>query len=583
MSDPRDWSQGGDPDEPELPPELNPRGPRPSAGLPPRPVPSRGQGRPPRSIPSLSGPEKPPQKALPVRPTRTALGPVPFQSDDYAAEREAGVEVLPTRSERHNGRRVARRVVAGAAMTMSIVMLLVTGLGYFIVSGLDGNINRIGLVSTRPDGQRPDKVKKDARNVLLVGSDSRDNGSGIDRGKGKTFTTGQRADTIIIAHLYADSDAAQLVSFPRDSYVTIPAFTNPKTKKTRAAHKDKINSAISEGGLPLLVATLEDLTGLRIDNFLVIDFAGFKAMVNQLGGVEVCLLKPAKEKESEIDLPAGRQVITGDQALAFVRQRHGLPRGDIDRIARQQVFIGSLIRKVLTKGTLLNISKLKGFLDTLTKNVSTDDGLSFDELVKIGLRLRSFSSGGVAFTTVPFSDPAARRNGASVVLLDDAKVSALFNQLRLDKVPAALAPKPAPGKGVAPVTGLFVKPSAIRVAVFNGGGTKGLGARAATDLAKAGFVITGTPGNRGSGASATVVHYGPDKVDSARTLAASIPGATLQLDSTLTRTLEVVVGLDYSGTQAVTIGKPPASSPTSAPDTGDNAPVQTAANEGCIN
>jgi LCP family protein required for cell wall assembly len=474
-------------------------------------------------------------------------------------------------------------VLSTAAITMSLVMLAVTGLGYFYVQGLDGNINRIGPVSLRPDSDRPDKVKKDARNVLVIGSDSRDNSGGIDSGSGSTFTSGQRADTIIMAHLYGDSDAAQLVSFPRDSWVEIPAFTDPKTKRTRAAHRAKINSAISEGGIPLLVDTLESLTGIRIDDFVVIDFAGFQAMVNKLGGVEVCLLKAAKEKDSEIDLQAGRQTISGKQALAFVRQRKELPNGDIDRIARQQHFIGSLVRKTLSGSTLVNPKKVNGLVQTLTSNVSASDSLSFGELVKLGLRLRSFSSGGVAFTTVPFTDINGRRNGQSVVLLDEVKVAALFTRLREDKTPPSLSAKPAPAGTTAAVAGLFVKPSSIKVKVFNGGGTKGLGARAAADLAGRGFVVSGTPGNRGSGATGTLVRYGPDKADSARTLAASIPGATLELDQALTRTLEVVVGLDYNGTRAVTLGKPPAASPTAAPDPGDEPPLQTAATAGCVN
>ena len=218
--------------------------------------------------------------------------------------------------------------------------------------------------------------------MLIVGSDSRGDlkaGEGT-QGTGKDFVTGQRSDTVILAHLYGDTDKAQLVSFPRDSWVTIPDFTDPESGKVVAEHEGKLNSAFFEGGPPLLIRTLERMSQLRIDNYLQIDFDGFQRMVNTLGGVEVCLSKPAKEKDSGIDLPAGRQTIKGDQALAFVRQRKGLPNGDIDRIARQQQFIGAIVRKTLSAGTLLNPFKLKSTVDVATESLQVDETLSIGRL-----------------------------------------------------------------------------------------------------------------------------------------------------------------------------------------------------------
>jgi len=225
----------------------------------------------------------------------------------------------------------------------------------------------------------------------------------------------------MLAHLYGDSEKAQLVSFPRDSWMVIPAYEDPRTHVRHPAHMDKINAAFSDGGPQLLIATVEALTGMRVDNYVQVDFAGFQAMVDELGGVEVCLLNLVKESHSQIDLQAGRQTIRGVQALSFVRQRYGLPHGDIDRIRRQQAFIASITRKAISSGTPLNPVKFNGFLDAVTRSVQVDDQLSGTELTSIALRLRTFSAGGVGFTTVPYTSSDARRDTA---VPEDCAVSA---------------------------------------------------------------------------------------------------------------------------------------------------------------
>ncbi len=163
---------------------------------------------------------------------------------------------------------------------------------------------------------------------------------------------------MILAHLYGDSDQAEIVSLPRDSWVTIPEFIEPGTGKLVKEHEAKLNSAFERGGPALLIRTIEAMSGLRVDNYMQIDFDGFLSLVDALDGVEVCLSQPAKEDDSGIDLQAGRQTIKGFQALAFVRQRQKLPRGDLDRIERQQQFIGAIVRKTLSTGTLLNPFRL---------------------------------------------------------------------------------------------------------------------------------------------------------------------------------------------------------------------------------
>jgi len=491
------------------------------------------------------------------------------QGPDPRLPRPGSAAVLPQTPRR---RAPGLRALSWVAGALSVAVFAVSALGWVLYSKYNGQISRIpGLSTALPGLTKPDEAPRDARNVLLVGSDSRAN-------VGKKFGSegGQRSDTIILAHLYGDSDAARLVSFPRDSWVTIPGYTDPDSGTFREEHEDKINAAINEGGPALLIATIERMTNIRVDNYVQIDFAGFQKMVDRLGGVEVCLLQPAEEVSSGIDLPAGRQIVRGEQALAFVRQRKGLPNGDIDRIKRQQAFIASLTRTALSSGTLLNVTKLNGFLDAATESVDVDDSLSGAGLTQLALRMRNFSAGGVSFSTVPYSTIGARRNGQSVVLVDDAKAATLFEALRRDVAPARKK-KAGGGSRQDP---LVVAPSAVRVAVYNAAGVAGLGGRAVADLQRVGFTVSGSPANRGTGATGTVVRYGPTRADSAKTLAAAVPGATLEADAALGSTLELVVGSSYAGTQTVTVGATPSATPTAEdPDT----PSLTADEQGCVN
>ena len=530
----------------------------------------------PNDDPSSAGSGLPPHldpRGARPRPSREAVPRVTRAYRDNA-------NVVPDGRRRDKvapGRRTrtqrTARILSWVALSMSVVVLAVAGLGWWAFNHYDSQISRISVFNKLKGHTAPAAAPRNAENYLLVGSDSRAGANELGS-KAVDFVPGQRSDTIILVHLYGSSEKAQLVSFPRDSYVQIPAYTDPTTGRTRATHMDKINSAFSEGGAPLLIATIEQLSNIRIDHFLQIDFNGFKGMVNKLGGVDVCLTQPAKDSFSGIDLAAGTHHISGDVALAFVRQRHGLALGDIDRIARQQQFIGALVRQVLSAQTLLNPFKLNDFLNVATSSLQGDENLTGSNLKDLALRMKNFSSGGVIFSTVPISDIGGRRNGADVVLLDDQKMAALFDSLRRDEAPGTPA---APAGPATQAPALIVAPANVRVSVFNGSVTQGLARKASNDLSKVGFAVIGIPQTRGSGATQTTIFYGPSKADSARTLAAALPGAVLQADPSLSRTLEVVVGSSYSGAKAVTVTNAPSTPPSAqaAP------PVKTAQNNTC--
>jgi len=472
--------------------------------------------------------------------------------------------VLPPGNDRRPRR--AARILSWIAVVTSVAVLALAGTGYVLINKYDGRITRLSDVFGNRDNAPP-AAKNNAQTYLIVGSDSRGDlkaGEGP-QGRGKNFVTGQRSDTVILAHLYGGkSNKVQMVSFPRDSVVQIPAYTDPKTKKTSPAQRNRINQAFQIGGPALLVQTVQDLTGVRIDHYLQIDFNGFKSMVDKLGGVDVCLSKPARDRFSGINLSAGKHHINGDVALAFVRQRKGLAGGDIDRIKRQQQFLGSMIRKVFSAGVLANPLKLNGFLNVATSSLQADDGLEFKQLRDLALRMKSVGAGNVIFATIPIttSNGYDRRLG-SVVLIDQEKAAALFGAIQRDEAPGT--PKPKPTGAAAAGQPLTVSPGAIRVKVFNGSGVTGLGRKAAGELAAVGFQPVGTPETRGTGATATTVFYGPDKADSARTLVAAVPGSTMALDPSLGRVLQIVVGTSYTGAKQVKATKPAAAAPNATP------------------
>jgi LCP family protein required for cell wall assembly len=448
--------------------------------------------------------------------------------------------------------RRAARILSWIAVVTSLSVLATALAGYILVNHYEGNIGRIAGVL--PGGKdTPKAAPNHAQNFLLVGSDTRGDlkpGQGV-QGTGKDFVTGQRSDTTILAHVYGgNSDKVQLVSFPRDSVVTIPEYTDAKGK-VHPEQRNRINYAFNEGGPQLLVRTVQKLTGVRIDHYLQVDFEGFQKMVDNLGGVDVCLSKPAKDHYSGINLSAGRHHINGSVALAFVRQRHGLTNGDIDRIKRQQQFIGAMIRKVLSAGTLANPFKLNRFLNTATSSLKADEGLNFSTLRTLALRMHNIGAGNVIFATIPLSNPNAYERGlGSVVLIDQEKMAALFEQIRRDTPPGTPAPKASASPGAEP---LVVPPGSIRVHLYNASGVNGLARKAADDLSNVGFQTVGTPATRGKGVSDTVIRYGPTRADSARTVAAAIPGSRLEADPNLGRVIEVVVGTSYSGAKAVTV------------------------------
>jgi LCP family protein required for cell wall assembly len=303
------------------------------------------------------------------------------------------------------------------------------GLGH-----ISGKIARISVFSGLED--RPEKTSK-ALNYLIVGSDTRE---GLSKEElkalrvGSTATAaGGRSDTMLLVHISKDRDKAFLVSFPRDSLVTIPAHTSSNGESQIPARQNKLNAAFSFGGAPLLIETIEAETNLKIDHYIEVSFAGFAGIVNALGGVEVCTKVDIDDPKSHLVLSAGTHTLNGIEALKYVRTRDFDGRGDIGRMQRQQEFMSSILNKATSTGVLLNPIKIVNFMNAAISTIKMDENLSKEDLLNLAKQMRGLSSGNVRTLTVPLSNPNGRVDGVgSVVIWDETLSADLWTRIRND-------------------------------------------------------------------------------------------------------------------------------------------------------
>ncbi|SEG28970.1 cell envelope-related function transcriptional attenuator common domain-containing protein [Thermomonospora echinospora] len=322
----------------------------------------------------------------------------------------------PEQAARARRRQRRRRVLLAVLVFVVLIALGLGGLLWQRQASYNGNIDR--LPGTMPTGPRPGPNVVGTENWLLVGSDTRVEAHTTGEG-GQLWKPGQqRSDTLMLLHLPAERDKAYVISIPRDSWVPVPGYGT-----------QKINAAFSYGGPPLLIQTVESLTGVRIDHFGAIDFNGFKDMTDALGGVDVHIAETVSDPKNNITWQAGKNHLDGDKALLFVRQRYNLPNGDFDRIKRQQAFLRAVTQKAAEGGTVTNPLKLDRFLSAFTKSISVDESVSAGDLRSLALSMRNVRGSDITFMTVPNKGPAARGR-QSVVLLDDAKAKLLYEAVR---------------------------------------------------------------------------------------------------------------------------------------------------------
>lgn len=428
---------------------------------------------------------------------------------------------------------------------LSIAILAVSGFGFLVAASATSNLQHTDAFNASNENFPDDG----GTNVLLVGSDNREGMSRKERLKYKVGLDdyGKRTDTIMIAHI-ADNGTVGLVSIPRDSLVTIPAYTSDGTSHSES--KNRINAAYAMGGAPLLIDTVQQNTGVHIDHYAEIDFMGFVKMVEALGGVPICIKKPIQDEKAGLNLPAGTTELDGKQALAFVRARYFDPTSDIGRMQRQQTFLGAMFKKATSPGVLMNPVKTYAFLNNATGAVTVDQNMNQQEIFGLISQVGSLSPSAITFKSVPVGQDINVPGVGSVVTWQQPEAQEIFDTLKT----GAPLDKSSSSKSADSTPTVEVSPGAIRVAVYNGTTTPGLGTKVQKALAAEGFVTVGVPSNSQTKTNGPVIiQYDPAYDVSLKTLQAALPGAQTQAINGLGKTFKVIAGSDFNGVTPVKV------------------------------
>ncbi|AZM61872.1 MULTISPECIES: LCP family protein [unclassified Streptomyces] len=354
----------------------------------------------------------------------------PLGQPGPGAGRTLGPGAGSSPSGRGRIRRRRRRWAHGTGLTLAVVLVAAAGAGWVAYVKLDGNITPDEAAAAeleRFEEDRPTSLVKGAQNILLIGSDTR---AGEENGRYGPDPGTERSDTVILLHLSAGRRDATAVSIPRDLMVDVPDCRRPDGSRS-APMFAAFNSAFEVGGSACTIRTVEKLTDIRVDHHVVVDFEGFKDMVDAVDGVEVCLREPIDDKDAELKLPAGRVTLSGEQALGYVRARKTLGDGsDTSRMERQQRFLGALVTKVRGNEVLLNPVKLYPVLDAATSSLTTDPELaSLRGLYELVRGLREIPPEDVQFLTVPRESYIEDVNRDQ---LAQPAAAVLFERLRTD-------------------------------------------------------------------------------------------------------------------------------------------------------
>ncbi|MFF4369379.1 LCP family protein [Streptomyces sp. NPDC001594] len=345
------------------------------------------------------------------------------------------------RADRRRPRR--RRGLRVLGWTTAFLVLLGGTGTALVVHRLSGNVKSVDIDATL-GGNRPQTSGTGAMNILLLGSDSRSNAGESAKGGDPG-----RSDTTMVLHVYQDHRRAALVSIPRDTMVTRPACTTPSGGKDPGGPREMFNASFTVGGPACTVSTVERMSGLRMDHYLELDFNGFKKVVDALGGVDITLTRPLKDRASGIDLKAGRHHVDGERSLALVRTRSAVgDGGDLGRIQLQQAFLKALLAQVGSAGTLGNPARLLAVADTATKAMTTDSKLAgATALVRLASDLKGLDSSKLQALTLPVRPYPQDVNRVQPM---EAESRRLWDALRADQpVPESVKERSMGDKGSA--------------------------------------------------------------------------------------------------------------------------------------
>ncbi|UKA64998.1 LCP family protein [Arthrobacter sp. FW306-05-C] len=484
-------------------------------------------------------------------------------------DNEADLSAGPGPVSRHaNGGAVGAARHLGPLRGMPLWLKTVTGVVALVLVGaiafggfwlfrLQNNISKAPL---NAGGENTEAAGNDATGrlqILILGSDTRD-GKNSEYGTSDDSTGYGKSDVMMLMDISEDNKRVNVISFPRDLLVDIPDCKDRKTGKDYPARTGvMINEAMSEAGIGCAVDTVNKLTGMQVDHFMMADFNAVKELSNAVGGVDVCISDAVYDPDSRLRLPAGTSSVQGEMALAFLRTRHAFADGgDLGRIKAQQGFLSSLTRKIKDEGTLSDPAKMLKIADVVTRNLTVDDGLaSVPTLLTIGTRLKDIDISKVAFVAVPTTPAPVDPN--RLVIAEPAGAQ-LFSALRKNvdltdpNAPASpspsetASPSPTPTETAPPVPpyNKGIQP----VTVANGSGVSGRAQEIVQALVAGGF--TQTSQFLAQPVAKTAVYYGNGFADVAADVAAllGIP-ATLMIPAPGVSGVQVYVGSDFtSGT-----------------------------------
>ena len=449
-------------------------------------------------------------------------------------------------------RRRRRRILAWTAVAVACALVGATLTAYLQVHKV---VSEIHHVTVKPVelGKRPPVYSTTSMNILVFGSDSR---AGLDRHMQVVLRTGNdtqggnNTDTIMILHISPGRHLVTAMSIPRDTmvpyYQCAPGPGYPGQQADSSAY-ERINALLAAGGPGCLWKTVEQQTGIHIDHFIEIGLAGFVNVINDLGGVNVCVPFNVSDQVSGLDLTAGEDHINGVQALAFWRTREAIGDGsDLERIQRDQFMSAQVVKGVLSSGLLSDPLRLLSVVTDAAAAMTTDSGMSVSDLVGIAESLRHLSSKNVQFITAPNQAWPPSPGRVQFAQPQAGEVfSAIAHDVTVPKV--KVTPSASPSSGGAQV--LTTSPSNVKVKILNGSGAVGIASQAASALTSRGFDVTGT-GNAASFAyTKSVIEYGSTAdMAAVNTLKQELTNVTTLQDSTLTPgTVELILGSDFAG------------------------------------
>uniref|UniRef100_UPI0025B1D0F9 LCP family protein n=1 Tax=Amycolatopsis solani TaxID=3028615 RepID=UPI0025B1D0F9 len=361
------------------------------------------------------------------------------QSDEWKPSPFPRTAPAPAPSRVRRAGRVTRRVALGL---VSLLALGASGYAYVTKDQLQSTVPTTDALTPRAGEPAPPPADDGADDILLVGSDARTDAQGnplparlLRQLRTEANNGAVNTDTVIVLRVPKNGAKPSAISIPRDTWTDIPGRGPAKINSAYGIAKAhfaqelrgqgerdqaKIERDSDTEGRRVLVQTVQDLTQVRIDHYAEINLLGFYLLTEALGGVKVCLNHATEDKDSGANFPRGEQTVSGGEALSFVRQRKNLPRGDLDRIVRQQAFLSSALHQVLSAGTLTSPGTLNGLTDAAHRALTIDPGL---DLLQFAQQAKGIASGDLAFATIPVITANGRSaDGQSIVEIDPKAV-----------------------------------------------------------------------------------------------------------------------------------------------------------------